>query len=370
MKLKLLIIFGSFFVALSSFIYVAVPVVNAQSVEGEESVFGVINKSGEFVKVVEKNVAEYGDSDFEDVEFHPMQIKVLREREYPGSEIKISYELLPHTNYRRYVAWYTSQGLIIYGLLTIPTFEQPAEGWPAILILHGYIEPEKYDTVGHYSEEQEYFAAEKFVTFKPDYRGHGNSGGTEEGVYFSPGYTTDALNAAASLQKMDYVNPDNIGVWAHSMGGNILVRSMVVEDTIHAGVVWGGVVSSYPDIFMNWEKDWNDLQYLGRLDDDNYVSDGVIKKRGTFKDKEKYWDSLSATSYLEDISGPLQIHHGDADKEVPIEFSEHLAKYLDQADAEYEFFVYAGGDHNLDEPEGAKEQALKRSLEFLARELR
>jgi len=51
---------------------------------------------------------------------HPLSIEALREGNYPGSELKIEETLAPGVNYDRYVASYLSEGLKIYGLLTVP----------------------------------------------------------------------------------------------------------------------------------------------------------------------------------------------------------------------------------------------------------
>jgi len=64
---------------------------------------------------------------------HPMSIPALRQMAYPGSEIIIEETLEPGSNYNRYYASYLSEGLRIYGLLTIPYGDTPPTGWPAIV---------------------------------------------------------------------------------------------------------------------------------------------------------------------------------------------------------------------------------------------
>ena len=39
-------------------------------------------------------------------------------------------------------------------------------------------------------------------------------------------------------------------MWGHSMGGYITLRSMVITNTIKAGVIWAGVVGPYPNLFQ------------------------------------------------------------------------------------------------------------------------
>jgi fermentation-respiration switch protein FrsA (DUF1100 family) len=74
-----------------------------------------------------------------------------------------------------------------------------------------------------------------------------------------------------------------------------------------------------------------------------------------------FWNSLSATSYLKDLSGPIQLHHGTADTEVPIQFSNLFYADLIAAGQTAEYYVYAGDDHNISMNFGV---AMRRSLEF------
>src|SRR3989344_2513825 len=68
---------------------------------------------------------------------HPLSIETLRQGNYPGSDILIEQTLAPGSNYRRYIASYKSEGLKIYGLLTVPS--TGSGPWPAIVFNHGYI---------------------------------------------------------------------------------------------------------------------------------------------------------------------------------------------------------------------------------------
>ena len=56
---------------------------------------------------------------------HPMSIVSLRNQNYPGSAVTIVKELERGFNYRRYYAYYLSEGLKIYALLTIPNGTPP-----------------------------------------------------------------------------------------------------------------------------------------------------------------------------------------------------------------------------------------------------
>ena len=185
---------------------------------------------------------------------HPMSILAMRAGIYPGSDIVIEKELEPGANYHRYYAYYLSEGLKIYALLTVPDGEMPAGGWPAIVFNHGYIPPKIYRTTERYIGHVDSLARYGYIVFRIDYRGNDRSEGVATGAYHSPGYTVDVLNAVASIKRFPQANPQKIGMWGHSMGGFLTLRAMVISKGIKAGVIWSGVVAPYTDILYNWDR--------------------------------------------------------------------------------------------------------------------
>ncbi len=292
---------------------------------------------------------------------HPLSIAYLRQQDYPGSEIAIEEILEPGPNYNRYIASYRSEGLKIFALLTIPYGERPATGWPVIVFNHGYIPPAQYRTTERYVAYVDGFARSGYIVFRSDYRGHGNSEGEPHGAYGAPDYIIDVLNAVAALKDFPEADPARIGMWGHSMGGYITLRSMVVSQDIKAGVIWAGVVASYPDLFTRWEYDENvDPQdppfWVRRYQDILY---GFF---GSPETNRPFWDSISANAYLADLSGPVQLHHGTGDESVPLAFSEMLYAQIQVVDPRMvEFYTYEGDDHNLS---NGFTTAMQRSIAF------
>ncbi|MEK9178616.1 MAG: alpha/beta fold hydrolase [Patescibacteria group bacterium] len=294
-----------------------------------------------------------------------VSIETLRKGNYPGSDLVIEQTLSPGSNYDRYIVSYKSEGLKIYVLLTVPQTEAPEGGFPAIVFNHGYIPPDQYQTTERYASYQDTFARAGFVTIKSDYRGHGNSEGEATGAYGSNVYTIDVLNAASSLKKYSKVNPSKIGMWGHSLGGFITLRAMVVSKDIKAGVIWAGVVGSYPDLINNWRR------VTGTpfpLPSGARRWRQVLQERfGTPAENPAFWNSISANSYLSDISGPLQLHHGTADLSVPIRFSQIFDKQMRDAGKTAELYEYPGDDHNL---ANNFSLAAQRSVEFFDKYLK
>jgi hypothetical protein len=132
----------------------------------------------------------------------PLSIEWMRKQSFPGSDLVIEQKLDPGRNYSRYIASYRSDGLKIYGLLTIPNGDKPATGWPIVIFNHGYIPPAQYRTTERYVAYQDAFASSGYITFKSDYRGHGNSEGRAAGGYGNVDYTVDVLNAMASVKRL------------------------------------------------------------------------------------------------------------------------------------------------------------------------
>jgi dipeptidyl aminopeptidase/acylaminoacyl peptidase len=298
-------------------------------------------------------------------------------RSYPGSQIVIEQTLDPGANYSRYIASYQSEGLKIYGLLTIPNGEKPATGWPAIVFNHGFIPPTVYRTTERYVAYVDAIARAGYIVFKVDYRGHGSSEGVARGAYSTPDYVVDVLNAYASMKQYASADPARIGMWGHSMGGYITLRAMVINKDIKAGVIWGGVVASYQDMFTLWHRPNSDVAAAtalaatpGAVVGQGGASDlrgprgwrnALTAQYGTPEQNPTFWNSISANSYLADLSGPLQLHHGLADTEVPPVFSETLYHELQAAGKTSEWYTYPGAEHNITEGFGL---AMQRSIKW------
>lgn len=291
---------------------------------------------------------------------HPLTIESMRQQSHPGSEITIEETLESGSNYDRYIASYLSEGLKIYALLTVPTGEKPSEGWPVIVFNHGYIPPGQYRTTERYVDYVDALARNGYIVFKSDYRGHGDSEGEATGGYGSPAYTIDVLNAVASLKKYPEADPNRIGMWGHSMGGSITLRAMVTTDDIKAGVIWAGVLGSYPDLLERWRLP-NHRHPEFASNSPRRWREELVEANGSPEENPEFWASISASSYVADISGPIQLHHATADTHVPVEFSESLYNQLQTAGQIVEYYAYENDDHNISNNFTA---AMNRSIAF------
>ena len=243
-----------------------------------------------------------------------------------------------------------------------------------IIFNHGYIPPAQYRTTERYVDYVDAIAKSGYIVFKSDYRGHGSSEGpTTGGGYGSPGYTDDVLNALASLKAYEDADPTRIGMWGHSMGGQLTLRAMVVSKDIKAGVIWGGVVAPYPDIFAHGNSPARPLQGSGGQTGSSgpsgaYGSSGqrgwrqeLTTKYGTPDQNPQFWASISPNAYLTDLTGPLQLHHSTTDEEVPVAASQVLFNEGQSAGLPIDLYTYPGDNHNIN---GNFATAMQRSVAF------
>ncbi len=297
--------------------------------------------------------------------FASLTIPFLRQRDY-RSQLNTRQEYARNGNYTSYLTSYDSDGLRIDGLLTIPQGERPSQGWPAIVFVHGYIPPEQYQTTQRYDAYVDYLAQNGFVVFKIDLRGHGNSEGVASGTYYSGDYIIDTLNARAALAASDLTTEDRIGLWGHSMAGNIVLRSMTVAQNVPAGVIWAGSVYTYED-FSQFDIMDDSYQPPDEGSERDRKREQLRARHGAFSPDDPFWRQVPPTNYLDSVTGALQLHHARNDTVVPVGYSRNLDEILDDTTLSHERYEYETGGHNIQSP--AFGTAMQRTVEFFNAQL-
>lgn len=321
--------------------------------------------------IVEEKISNQGGmfdqvEEVENVPFKEMTIPYLRDREYV-SNLNELQKYSETSTYTSYLTSYDSDGYKVNGLLTIPKGEAPEGGWPAVVFVHGYIPPTVYKTTGNYVSYVDYLARNGLVVFKIDLRGHDQSEGEAEGGYYSGAYTIDVLNARAALQSSDFVKDNGIGLWGHSMAGNVTMRAFAARPEIPAIVIWAGAVYSYED-----------MQKYG-IDDNSYrppTTNNTERQRrrqalrdthGDFSTGSEFWKQVAPTNYLNDLKGAINIHHAVDDTVVNVGYSRDLMSLLDSTNVEHRLYEYNSGGHNI--TGGSFSTAMQRTTNFYLEKL-
>jgi len=153
-------------------------------------------------------------------------IEYLRSRTYGGGKIEIAETLGQNSAFTRHYFRYDSDGLSIYGFANIPHGDGP---FPVIIVLHGYIEPEIYQTLDYTTHYADALASAGYLMLHPNLRGYPPS--DEGDNLFRVGMAIDVLNLIALVKEnsgqpdlLQTADPTRIGLWGHSMGGGISTR--------------------------------------------------------------------------------------------------------------------------------------------------
>lgn len=277
--------------------------------------------------------------------FEEITIPYLRSRTYESllSELKIYRS---ESNYKSYLTSYDSDGIKINGLLTIPSGQIPEGGHPAIVFVHGYIAPSVYETTTRYVEYVDYLAKNGFVVFKIDLRGHGDSEGEAGGSYYSSDYIIDTLNAYSALQNSNFINPNKIALWGHSMAGNVTFRSFVAKKDIPAVVVWAGAGFTYTDLLT---YRINDQSYRPPSDNSrrSQKRQELRNNYGEFDANHDFWKQVTPINYLDGVTGAISFHHAIDDSVVSVEYSRNINRLLNGSQISHQLNEYTSGGHNI-----------------------
>lgn len=277
--------------------------------------------------------------------YEELTIPHLRKKNYKSSLAQLN-KAYDRSSYTGYTTSYTSENLKINSLITIPKGNKPQAGWPAVVFVHGYIPPASYTTLTRYIDHVDYLARNGIVVLKIDLRGHGDSEGEAGGAYYSADYVVDTLNAYAALENADFVDTARIGLWGHSMAGNVVMRAATVKPTIPAVVIWAGAVYSYVD-FREYGISDNSYRPPPPDSPSRKKRQEMLQKAGEISDENEFWKQVAPSTFFSDLKGAIQIHHAVDDPVVTIEYSRNLDRMLTNAGIPHQLFEYPSGGHNL-----------------------
>jgi len=302
-----------------------------------------------------------GDRDSASQAYTSLDLRVAATATYTGSPLKTTSQLGLDHNVQRTVVNFAvpASGLSEYGLMTTPTTPQPAGGWPVIILLHGFIQPNAYSTKKAYLPDMEFYSQHGFVVIKPDLRGQGLSihQGKPEGAYYSMAYNTDILSLIASVKDTAGLNSQKINLWGHSMGAYLALRAAVLSPAIKNVILLAGPVDDIHDMYT---------AYTPKSDVANPVAykirKAVLKQYGTPLSNSGFWNEASPLNFLSNTRAYIQIHVGTKDKVVPPKFSADLNLALNQLGMPHDYFVYTAAGHGL---LAQRSQIYTRSLQVL-----
>lgn len=285
--------------------------------------------------------------------YHAISVEGLRERQFGGGTLEIYRRWQANAAFERAYFEYDSDAVQVHGFMNIPSL---AGQHPVVLVLHGYINPAEYTMQAYTTRYADALAQAGYFVLHPNYRGYPPS---QVGPNpFRAGYAVDVLNLLAIIRSQagepgpfERADGERIGLFGHSMGGGIAIRTMVVDEGVRAVVLYGSMSA---DEQRNFERilEWSG----GRAGWDELNA------------PQSALDRISPINYLHMVEAAVSIHHGEEDQVVPIGWSQELCRLLAALGKQAECFTYPEQPHTF---QGDSEGLLiDRALEFFDNQLR
>jgi len=290
-------------------------------------------------------------------DINPVSLPYLMQKEFDGRDLKLVKVLSGNRVYTRYYITYKSGKLLISGIMNVPKGKGP---FPVIITNHGFIPTTIYTNGRGLKREQDYLAKRGYVVLHPDYRNHAGSDKDPDNAFkLNIGYVEDVTNAVYAIKNSNYkfIDKEKIGMLGHSLGGLVALSIMVTKpDLVNAYVLFAPMSSDYRDNFNRWILHRREPKF-GHPE----TAKKIIERYGSPDTNPEFWDNISAKTFLNNIKSPVEVHHGTADKSVPLEWSERLVKMFKAQKKEINLYTYPGEKHEFI---NAWPLVMKRSAQF------
>ena len=235
------------------------------------------------------------------------------------------------------VVSYESGGFEVQAVIRRPV--DAASPAPAVILVHGTADPEEYSGLTDYDDLADGFVDRGYVVVMPDLRNYADS---EDDPRWETdidiGGTLDVINAARAAAVDPGVDPSRIALMGHSSGGTMVINAAVAAPEVATAVVAAAPASATA---------WTNI--------DTFLSgtpfyDEVVAAHGTPEDSPDFWRDVSSLTFVDRAQAPLLVVHGEADVDVPHEWSAELVDEWIAAGKDAQFEPIVGADHSFDEP--------------------
>lgn len=291
-------------------------------------------------------------------EHEPVTIPGLRSGMYLGSILTQTHVIEQTPSYTLSEVYYTSDGLRVYGTLGVPTAQKPDQGYPTIIVAHGFADGSTYDTAKPaLANVARGYLEHGYATFTPAYRGFGKSWGVQESAYYASGDAHDILNATASIKKDSRFNSNRVGIVGHSLGGALALKVALAKPHDYYAVAIAAASTGLPEELYN-RPPTSELSPIVDHSDRNRL----IHQYGTPVNDSDFWRQTASVNYLEGLSAPLYITHCSDDPVVPVDYSLRVKAALQKLGKPAELHTCDVGGHGF---EGQAQDLLaKGTLDF------
>ena len=261
----------------------------------------------------------------------PYTIAYLRSRSFGDGQLEVLDVLEEKENFTRYLLHYTSDGLNIYGFVSVPKGEGP---FPIVIVLHGYGKA-KTTVIGYADETTDVFADHGYLVLHPNMRGYPPS---EDGDnLYRVGMAVDVLNLIALVKdkvnlplELQSADPTHIGLLGQSLGGGVALRVATVSDDIKTMVLYSSISG---DEHKNAELFYKMTEEQSYLTEMNTPPDVLAH--------------ISPLNYFDTIKASVKLYHSLTDDVVPSAWATETCEALKANAVDVDCFYYIGADHTF-----------------------
>ena len=265
--------------------------------------------------------------------YEPYTIDGLRQRTYGGGNMEVLELMEEKDSFTRYLIRYPSDGLMIYGFVNIPKGEGP---FPIIIVIHGYGDAAEYQTLDYTTDAADSLTEAGYIVVHPNLRNYPPSDKGDN--LFRVGIAVDVLNLIALMKSESLPNElsatasvDQIGLWGHSLGGNVILRVLTISSDVKAAVLYASLSG---DEFKNSAA----LTDIGasepQLQAELVTAPALLQR-------------ISPSSYYDNITTPIQLYHGTNDSVVPFSWAQETCRLLKDAAVTVDCIYYTDEDHTF-----------------------
>ena len=233
----------------------------------------------------------------------------------------------------RVIHWASSDGMAVEGILVLPPGRDRG---PCPLIVDPHGGPHGGRDLAFRAECQ-YFAAEGFAVFSPNFRGSDAYGGDFARANYGDwggGDYDDIMSGVDLLIEEGAADPGRLVVAGWSYGGYMTAWVISQTDRFRAAMCGCGISNAF--------------SMYGTTDIPRFME--MYFADGSPATQPRLYRERSGLSHTASITTPTLILHGEEDERVPISQSEELHALLKATGVETEFVRYPREGHAISEP--------------------
>lgn len=250
------------------------------------------------------------------------------------------------------ISWKSQDGTEIEGVLTHTVDFDPARKYPLLLNPHG---GPTGASLNRFNATVQVLAANGYLVLQPNFRGS-----TGRGLKFSQanknswgkGDYQDCMTGVDAILAKGWADPERLGAFGWSYGGYMTFWILTQTHRFKAVSPGAGLTNIYSMYSQN------DIQRYLRW----FFADA-----SPWDDRELYWDR-SPMKYVENVTTPTLILHGQQDTRVPIAQAKEFYRALVERHVPVEFVVYPRENHGFREPLHQMDR-MRRYVAFFAKYL-